>query len=89
MLEAAAKAGIQYDPSFLHLYPDPTGPQHDETRRGLFRWAPRVLREIPNDAPLHPSVIQRFNAAEVLVYDTMTPYRPENLRTHNDVKQYY
>src|SRR6266542_445161 len=89
MLQSAAKAVIQYDPSILQLYPDSTGPQHDETRRGVFRWAPSVLRDIPNDAPLHPSVIHRFNAAEVLIYDTLSPYRPQNLRTHNDLKHYY
>ncbi|MEY2564949.1 MAG: hypothetical protein QOH88_3142 [Verrucomicrobiota bacterium] len=89
MLEAAVNAGLKYDPSVLHLYPDPTGPQHDESRSSLFRWAPRSLRPIRADAPLHPSVLDRFNAAEVLDYDTMRPYRPENLRHHTAVKGYY
>ena len=88
MLEAAVTAGLQYDPSVLKLYPDPTGPQHDETRSSRIHWA-KKFREIPDDAPLHPSVIERFEAAEVLDYDTMRPYRPENLREHNAVKAYY
>ena len=89
MLEAAVKAGLKYDASVLKLYPDPTGPQHDETRSSLFRLAPRALRQIPNDAPLHPSVLERFKAAEVLDYDIMRPYRPENLRNHDAVKDNY
>jgi len=89
MLEAAVTAGLQYDPSVLQLYPDPAGPQHDETRSSVFRFAPRVFRHIPNAAPLHPSVLERFKATEVLEYDTMKPYRPENLRSHEAVRQHY
>ena len=88
MLAEAVKAGLKYDASVLNLYPDHTGPQHDETRSGLIPW-PRKLREIPNDAPLHPSVLERFKADAVLDYDMRVPYRPENLRNHNDVKAYY
>ena len=32
---------------------------------------------------------ERFKAAEVLNYDSMMRYRPENLRDHDQVKQYY
>jgi hypothetical protein len=88
MLEAAHKAGLAYDPSVLKLYPDATGPQHDETRSSLIPWV-RKLRDIPKDAPLHSSVLERFQAAEVLDYDTVRPYRPENLRNHDAVKQYF
>jgi uncharacterized protein (DUF2235 family) len=89
MLGEAVKTGLKYDASVLKLYPDPTGPQHDETRSSLFRLAPKVLRQIPNDAPFHPSVLERFKAAEVLDYDIMRPYRPENLRNHEAVKAHY
>jgi uncharacterized protein (DUF2235 family) len=89
MLEEAVKAGLKYDASVLKLYPDPTGPQHDEARSSLFRLVPSKLRPIPNDAPLHPSVIERFKAPEVLDYDLMRPYRPENLRNHEAVRAYY
>ena len=89
MLDAAAEAGLIYDPAVLKLYPDAAGPQHDETRGILFRHFPKILREVPEDAPLHPSVIARFNAEEILDYDTMKQYRPENLRNHNAVKQFY
>jgi len=89
MLAAAEKAGLKYDKSVLKLYPDPTGPQHDEARSSFFRFFRTRLREISPDAPLHPSVIQRFEAAEILDYDTMKPYRPENLRNHSEVKRFY
>jgi uncharacterized protein (DUF2235 family) len=89
MLDAAVEAGLKYDPSVLKLYPDPIGPQHDETRSSLFCFFPKVLRQVPIDAPLHPSVVERFEAAEILDYDVMKQYRPPNLRYHNEVKQFY
>jgi hypothetical protein len=89
MLDAAVEAGLIYDPSVLKLYPDASGPQHDETRSSLFRYFRKILREVPPEAPLHPSVIARFNAAEILDYDAMKLYRPQNLRNHNAVKQFY
>jgi uncharacterized protein (DUF2235 family) len=89
MLHAAAAAGLEYDPSVLKLYPDPSGPQHDETRGSIFRYAPKEMRQIPSDAPLHPSVLERFEAGDVLNYDIMRPYRPENLRHHEALKAFY
>jgi len=89
MLHAATGAGLKQDASVLRLYPDSAGPQHDEVKGSIFRFAGSKLRHIGNDYPLHPSVIERFAAAEVLNYDTMMPYRPENLRDHDAVKKYY
>jgi uncharacterized protein (DUF2235 family) len=89
MLDAAVEAGLICDPSVLKLYPDASGPQHDEARSSLFRYFRKILREVPPEAPLHPSVIARFNAAEILDYDAMKLYRPQNLRNHNAVKQFY
>lgn len=89
MLEAAVGAGLKYDPTLLRLYPDPTGPQHDEAKGGIFRFAGTKPRQIGHDFRLHPSVIERFNAAEVLNYDTVMPYRPENLSEHDQVKEFY
>jgi len=89
MLEAAVKTGLKYDQSVLQLYPDPTGPQHDETKSSFFRFFRKRSRTVPVDAPLHPSVILRFEAAQILDYDTMKAYRPENLRDHNEVKRFY
>jgi uncharacterized protein (DUF2235 family) len=47
------------------------------------------LRQIPNDAPLHPTVMERFELPSVLAYDVTIPYRPEALRHHQMVKKYY
>jgi len=89
MLDAATSAGLKYDENLLRLYPDSAGPQHDEVKGSIFRFAGSKLRKIGHDFPLHASVLERFAAAEVLNYDTMMPYRPENLREHDAVKRYY
>jgi len=90
MLEAAARVGMKYDESVLKLFPDPTGPQHDEARSSiLFRLTGKLPREIPSDAPLHPSVLERVQATEVFDYDAFRPYRPDSLRDHKDVKHHY
>ena len=89
MLDAAVDAGLKFDSGLLRLYPDPTGPQHDEQKGSIFRFAGSKLRDIGTNYPLHPSVIERFKAAEVLVYDTLMPYRPENLRQHEQVTDFY
>lgn len=89
MSEAAADAGLACDPSVLRCYPSATGMQHDEAKSSIFRFARKKVRVPDHDAPLHPSVIERFKAAEVLQYDVLGPYRPEGLRNHEAVKQYY
>lgn len=90
MLDEAISVGLKCDESVLKLFPDPTGPQHDEARSSfLFRIAGKFPRKIPSDAPLHESVLERFKAPAVLDYDVVRAYRPENLRDHKDVKSYY
>jgi uncharacterized protein (DUF2235 family) len=87
---------ILLDESVLRVYPSATGPQHDECRKGFagiwkrlgFKWNMKY-RDIDNDAPLHPSVLQRFAEPAILNYDVMVPYRPEPLRNHEQVKHYY
>ena len=53
-----------------------------------FGW-PKGIRKIDPEAPLHPMVLQRFELKSVQLYDEMGLYRPEALRNHNAVKQYY
>lgn len=89
MLDAAVSVGLKFDPSVLKLYPDPKGMQHDETRRFPFKWLPKIDRYIPWDAPLHPTVIQRFGESQVLQYDLFGPYRPAGLSRHNDTAAFY
>jgi hypothetical protein len=85
MLDAAVSVGLKYDATVLHLYPDAAGPQHDETKSSIFRFAGKTPRAVGADFPLHESVVERFKAKEVLQYDTMRPYRPESLRGHQAV----
>ena len=46
-------------------------------------------RRIPEDAPLHPTVLERFKRPAVQVHGDMIPYRPRALRKHRDVNGYY
>jgi hypothetical protein len=91
MIDAALKVpcGLKIDTSVLHLFPSADGMQHDECRGLLFRFFRKINREIPADATLHQSVYARFRLPAVLHYDLMLPYRPESLRHHINLKQYY
>lgn len=89
MLAAAAKVGLKVDAAVLRLYPDATGMQHDETRKGVFRFARKRIRDIRHDASLHPTVLQRFATPAVLQHDEERPYRPEALQKHDKVGGYY
>jgi uncharacterized protein (DUF2235 family) len=84
--------GIKVDRSYLHLYPDARGPQHDAREPGYFggrfKYA-KALRKIDPNAILHPSVYERFAADKVPHFYEMKPYHPENLADHKNLKQYY
>ena len=89
MLDAATSVGLKHDPHYMRLYPDPTGPQHDERRKLLFRYGGVERRKIAANAAVHPSVEERFKAAAVLHYDEMKPYRPKALREHEAMTRWY
>lgn len=89
MLGAAKAVGLRYDASVLRLRPDPLGMQHDETRSPIFRLARKRFRVLRDDAPLHPSVIDRLRAPEVQQYDVSAPYRPTNLAGHQDARELF
>ena len=38
---------------------------------------------------MHKSVYRRFATADVLLYDRMAPYRPDNMRVHVDFSHYF
>lgn len=59
-------------------------------KREELGWEP-LVRTIPQDAPLHPTVLQRFQVPPpgVLHYDVTKPYRPKRLCKHVDVQQFY
>lgn len=46
-------------------------------------------RRVPDDALLHPTVLERFKRHAVQVHGDMVPYRPRALRRHPDVRGYY
>jgi uncharacterized protein (DUF2235 family) len=84
--------GIKVDRSYLQLRSDARGPQHDEREPGWLggrlKWT-KALRRIDPDAILHQSVYDRFEAEKVQHFYEMKPYRPENLATHQKLRQYY
>ena len=89
--------GMKIDRSVLHLYPSSDGMQHDARKEGFpvltkcvhLTW-PGNQRKIPGlDTTLHHSVYERFKLPAVLQYDIMKPYRPETLREHERLAQYY
>jgi hypothetical protein len=89
MADAATAVGLKVNPAYLQLNPDPTGPQHDETKSSVFKFAGKLVRKADPKCPLHPSVLDRFQAPSVLHYDEIKQYRPENLRNHERVKHLY
>ncbi|GJE75121.1 MULTISPECIES: DUF2235 domain-containing protein [Methylobacteriaceae] len=89
----------------LHLHPASDGMQHCEVagmhdsiagilprwlsrRMGWLGW-PVKVREIPEDALVHPSVRERFDLAEVTQCDGKGPYRPLALANHRDFRTAY
>jgi Uncharacterized alpha/beta hydrolase domain (DUF2235) len=95
MLAAASMIpnGIKHDDTVLRVYPDPTGPQHDECKAGHWEHGVRDLPADENtkisDATMHKSVYARFEVNEVVQYDMIAPYRPANLQNHVDFTHYY
>jgi hypothetical protein len=77
----------------LNLFSSAGGMQHDEIKRAreatfAVAWKEQV-RGIDSDAPLHPSVGERFELPVVPHYGLLAPYRPSNLADHQWVKHYY
>jgi uncharacterized protein (DUF2235 family) len=85
-------SGIKVDDRYMTLHPDPLGPQHDEHEPGYlggrFKWT-EGLRDIQPEAPLHPSVFERFAAQGVQHYYQRALYRPKNLSGHRQLAQYF
>jgi hypothetical protein len=98
IIEAAEKIqrGIKIDKSVLQLHPTTDGMQHDQRKEGfpfLTKWTritwPGGPRTIPDQAPLHASVYERFKLPAVVQYDVARPYRPEALRKHEHLADFY
>jgi uncharacterized protein (DUF2235 family) len=94
MSNQAKKAGLIVNPQYLQLFGKSDGPQHDECRVGVsffgvnFSWREKTRMVVAN-ATVHPSVWDRFNGPEVLIYDQVKQYRPKTLREHEQYRQAY
>jgi hypothetical protein len=70
MVDAATihlgEEGLLADRSVLQPRPAAVGPQHDETRSSIFRFAGKIDRDPLPDAVLHPTVYERFKTPGVL-----------------------
>jgi type VI secretion system (T6SS) phospholipase Tle1-like effector len=84
-----SEARIKINPSLLRVFPSAGSMQHDETKSSIFRYARTQDRDPPKNATLHDSVRERFKLDAVLQYDVMAAYRPECLRHHQDLGEYY
>jgi uncharacterized protein (DUF2235 family) len=90
----AVRAGLLIDRRYLKLFGRHTGQQHDECREGIrwsrfrFKWR-EANRTIDENAPIHPSVKERFKEELLLIYDEEKPYRPRLLRQHIDFRKFY
>lgn len=92
---------LQFDKTRLNLFPDHSGLQHCEIRsmRDAYpAWWPEKLkltwaiepREIDSKAPLHSTVVTRFqHETGVLHYGHRNKYLPDNLKNHEHVKHHY
>jgi hypothetical protein len=55
----------------------------------LHRAWPIKPRHVPEQAVLHPSVLERFELPHVSKYGIDQPYRPFNLASHEKVRHLY
>lgn len=85
----AVPDGVSIEENFLQLFPSAAGMQHDETKTGIFQYAKKADRKPVKNATLHPSVFDRFELPEVLHFNVMKSYRPDELRDHDQLTQYY
>jgi len=71
--------------------------QHDERKVGFplltswlrLTWQGKRRNIGDPNAPLHDTVYRRFALPSVIHYDTVQPYRPEGLRRHAKLADYY
>ena len=90
--ELPQEARVQIDDRVLVLYPSPDGMMHDECMVGVggtpLKWYP-ADRDVPHDAKLHPTVIDRLKMDSVRNFTSYGKYRPMPLRNHDEAKQYF
>ncbi|WP_428031405.1 DUF2235 domain-containing protein [Ancylobacter sp.] len=94
MAKEARTAGLLVDEHYLRPAGRALGPQHDECRMGVpilwwrYIWR-KQTREIKDNAVLHETVLERFQATHIVGVDQDCAYRPDNLRTHAQCRTFY
>lgn len=78
----------------LNVFPDSRAIQHDELKSSfVFRlsllFQKPFLRTIDSKAVVHESVKDRLQSDGVVHYDEMRKYRPENLKSHEKLKDLF
>ena len=88
------------DESKLATFPDAAAMQHCEIEQmrdskpawlPAFLWQswPEKIRDVPDGAPVHPTVVKRFELAAIRKCGRSQPYRPPNLRDDPRFSTYY
>lgn len=90
--ELPQEARVHIDRRVMVLYPSADGMMHDECMVGLggtpLKWYPGD-RDVPHDAKLHPTVLERLRMDSVRNFTSYGKYRPMPLRNHDEAKQYF
>lgn len=83
---------LSVDDRYLRLYPSSDGMMHDECMVGIggtpAHWYPGD-RDVPPEAQLHHTVIERLKKDRVRNFTSYGPYRPAPLRNHNVAKSFF
>jgi uncharacterized protein (DUF2235 family) len=83
---------ISIDDRYLKLYPSSEGMMHDECMVGIggtpAHWYPGD-RDVPPEAQLHHTVIERLKLNRVRNFTSYGPYRPAPLRNHREAKPFF
>lgn len=101
-LDRAMAGNVRIVEERLVTHGDASGLQHSErtamldAQPGWFRFLTRGLavwkgktRHVHEEAPLHPTVLERLLEAHVPQMSEVKPYRPENLRGHEKTRTFY
>jgi hypothetical protein len=82
------QARLSVDDRYLKLYLSSDGMMHDECMLGIGELLHTGDRDVPHEAKLHHSVIERLKLDRVRNFTSYGPYRPAPLRDHKDAKAF-
>jgi uncharacterized protein (DUF2235 family) len=91
-LELPTEGRVKVNRDRLHCFPSSAGMMHDQCKVGIdgtpLHWHPKD-RDVPIEATLHHSVIERLELQSVRTFTGYEKYRPVPLRNHQDAKAYF